>query len=142
MPSPRASESIRSLPASRFDDNLVLSAEDVKFEDVEDATDVRSGPCAMGGVAPGDSLTSIHVLLVQDAGGRVATATGSSQRLFRKDRPPERERWVVNTELEKGSDQFAVGKPAMAMAMAVVKHEGGGTEIDRWSQAVSIVSDG
>ena len=139
MPSPRASESIGRLPASKFDDNLVLSAKDVKFED---ATGVRSGPCAMGGVAPGDSLTSIHVLLVQDAGGRVATATGSSQRLFRKDRPPERERWVVNTELEKGSDQFAVGKPAMAMAMAVVKHKDGGTEIDRWSQAVSIVSDG
>lgn len=30
----------------------------------------------------------------------------------------------------------------MAMAMAVVKHGDGGTEIDRWSQAVSIVSDG
>ena len=139
MPSPRASESIGRLPASKFDDNLVLSAKDVKFED---ATDVRAGPCAMGGVAPGDSLTSIHVLLVQDAGGRVATATGSSRRLIRTDRPPERERWVVNTELEKGSDQFTVGKPAMAMAMAVVKHEDGGTEIDRWSQAVSIVSDG
>jgi hypothetical protein len=120
---------------------LVLSAKDLKFED---ATGVRHGPCAMGGVAPGDSLTSIHILLVQDAGGRVATATGSSQRLFRKDRSPERERerWVVNTELEKGSDQFAVGKPAMAMAMAVVKHKDGGIEIDRWSQAVSIVSDG
>jgi hypothetical protein len=139
LPSPRASESIGRLPASKFDDNLVLSAKDVKFED---ATGVRTGPCAMGGVAPGDSLTSIHVLLVQDAGGRVATATGSSQRLFRKDKSPERERWVVNTELEKGSDQFAVGKPAMAMAMAVVKHNDGGTEIDRWSQAVSIVSDG
>lgn len=139
MPSARASESIGRLPASKFDDNLVLSAKDVEFED---ATGVRTGPCAMGGVAPGDSLTSIHVLLVQDAGGKVATATGSSQRLFRADRPPERERWVVNTELEEGSGQFAVGKPAMAMAMAVVKHEDGGIEIDRWSQAVSIVSDG
>jgi hypothetical protein len=139
LPSPRASESIGPLPASKFDDNLVLSAKGVKFKD---ATGVRAGPCAMGGVAPGDSLTSIHVLLVQDAGGRVATAAGSSQRLFRADNLPERERWVVNTELEKSSDQFAVGKPAMAMAMAVVKHKDGGTEIDRWSQAVSIVSDG
>ena len=139
MPSPRASESIGRLPASKFDDNLVLAAKDVEFKD---ETGVRVGPCAMGGVAPGDSLTSIHVLLVQDAGGRVATATGSSRRLFRADRPPEPERWVVNTELGEGSDQFAVGKPSMAMAMAVVKHKNGGIEIDRWSQAVSIVSDG
>ena len=139
MPSPRASENIGGLPASQFDDNLVLSAKDLKFED---ATGVRHGPCAMGGVAPGDSLTLMHVLLVQDAEGRVATATGTSERLIRQDRAAEPGRWVVNTELEDGSEQFAVGKPAMAMAMAVVKHKDGGTEIDRWSQAVSIVSDG
>jgi hypothetical protein len=139
LPSPRASENIGGLPASQFDDNLVLSAKDLKFED---ATGVRHGPCAMGGVAPGDSLTLMHVLLVQDAEGRVATATGTSERLIRQDRAAEPGRWVVNTELEDGSEQFAVGKPAMAMAMAVVKHKDGGTEIDRWSQAVSIVSDG
>jgi hypothetical protein len=139
LPSPRASETIGRLPASQFDDNLVLAAKSPEFED---ATGVRHGPCATGVVAPGASLTSIHVLLVQDADGRVATATGTSERLFRKDRPPERERWVVNTELEKGSDQFAVGKPAMAEGIAIVKHEDGRTEIERWSEAVSIVSDG
>jgi transcriptional activator len=74
--------------------------------------------------------------------GRVATATGTSERLIRQDRAPEPERWVVNTELENGSDQFAVGEPAMAAAIAVVKHENGRTEIERWSQTVSIVSDG
>ena len=138
MPSPRASENIGGLPASQFDDNLVLSAKSPKFED---ETGVRHGPCAMGPVAPGDSLTSIHVLLVQDVGGRVATATGTSERLIRQDRAPEPERWVVNTELENGSDQFAVGEPAMAAAIAVVKHEDGRTEIERWRQTVSIVSD-
>jgi hypothetical protein len=136
LPSPRASESIGHLPASKFDEKLVLATKSPKFED---ETGIRHGPCAMGGVAPGDSLTSIHVLLVQDADGRVATATGTSERLIRADNPPQPERWVVNTELEHGSDQFAVGKPAMAMAMAVVNHKDGGTEIDRWSQAVSIV---
>lgn len=141
LPSPRGSESIGLLPASKFDEKLTLDAKSPVFEDLGSA--IRHGPCAMGDVGTGDKLTSLHVLLIQHTGGRSARATGVSGRLIRSDRGPKGpKRWMVNTELEKGSRQFVVGKPAMAMAMAIVKHGNGGTEIERWSQAVSIVRSG
>ena len=127
---------------SKFDDELILDRKAPDFTDVADQTGLRHGPCAMGNTADGHSLSCMHVLLLQDVGGRVATATGVSGRLTRKDRPKKRGRWVVNTELAKGSKQFVAGKPALAMAMAISKDEDGGTEIERWSQAVTIVSAG
>ena len=127
---------------SKFDDELILDREAPDFTDVADQTGLRHGPCAMGNTADGHSLSCMHVLLLQDVGGRVATATGVSGRLTRKDRPKKRGRWMVNTQLAKGSKQFVAGKPALAMAMAISKDEDGGTEIERWSQAVTIVSAG
>jgi hypothetical protein len=93
-------------------------------------------------IAIGHSLSCIHVLLLQHVGERVATATGVSGRLTRKDKPKREGRWMVNTQLAKGSKQFVTGKPALAMAMAIAKDEDGGAEIERWSQAVTIVSSG
>jgi hypothetical protein len=127
---------------SKFDDELILDREQPNFTDVADQAGLRHGPCAMGDSAEGHSLGCMHVLLLQDVGGRVATATGVSGRLTRKDRPKKQGRWMVNTQLAKGSKQFVAGKPALAMAMAISKDEDGGTEIERWSQAVTIVSAG
>jgi hypothetical protein len=127
---------------SKFDDELILDRKAPDFTDVADQTGLRHGPCAMGNTADGHSLSCMHVLLLQDVGGRVATATGVSGRLTRKDRPKKQGRWMVNTQLAKGSKQFVAGKPALAMAMAISKDEDGGTEIERWSQAVTIVSAG
>jgi hypothetical protein len=128
------------MPASKFDETLILDSKPPVFTDPDSRSGIRHGPCAMGDVAPGDSLTSIHVLLVQHADASVRTATGISDRLTRADNLAGPGRWVVNTELEKGSEPFLVGKPALAMAMAIAEHDDGGTEIDRWSQAVMIVA--
>lgn len=131
------------MAASKFDEELELDAKPPVFEGAGLPPGTKHGPCAMGDEADGQSLTSVHVLLCQHAEGRVARATGvsgQSGQLTRADKPVPAGRWVVNTQLEKGSEQFVVGKPAFAMAMAFTERADGGIDIDRWGQAVTIVS--
>jgi hypothetical protein len=129
------------MAASKFNDKLPLDKRRPAFTDVPDEADIRHGPCAMGPIDPNATLTSVHVLLTQDQGDRVVSATGWSGRLHRaKDpEPPFEREWRVITELEEGSEQFVHNKPVRANAMAIVKLDSGETKIEQWSQNVTII---
>lgn len=100
----------------------------------------------MGPVAEGAQLTWMRVWVWQQAGKKSAAASGTSGEHLGGHRPAARERlpftkkkgWMIQTELEPGSSQFTAGKPAMATAMALVKHSDGSTEVDHWTQAVMV----
>ena len=105
------------------------------------------GVCAMGPVARGDTLTWMRVWVWQQDGTHLAASTGTSGEHLGGHDASDREElpftddkeWMIQTELEPGSDQFAEGKPALAMAMAIVEH-GDSREVETWSQAVMIGS--
>jgi hypothetical protein len=121
-----------------------------KFDEVlpilkDKAGGARLGVCAMGPVADGDKLTWMRVWVWQQAGKRVAAASGTSGehlggRTSSKEKLPftDKKGWMIQTELEPGSQQFSAGKPALAMAMAMVKHADGSKGVEQWSQAVAI----
>jgi hypothetical protein len=104
--------------------------------------------CAMGPVAAGDQVLSMQVWVYQQVGQKVAAAsgeggvhlTGSSPPITPKEKLPftQSKGWMIQTELEKASTQFTKAKPALATAMAVVKHRNGKKDIEHWSQAVTI----
>lgn len=124
------------MPASMFDD--VLPARESRA-----SRDFRLGPCAMGPVAEGDTLTWMRVWILQHDGSKVAAATGTSgERVDGKDqRPPYKGRWMIRTELERRSDAFTAA-PATAVAMAFVTRADGTRDVEQWTQEVSIVTDG
>jgi hypothetical protein len=78
----------------------------------------------MGPVAPGDTLNWMRVWVWQQDGERVAASAGTSGEHLGGHDPSERERipftedreWMIQTELEPGSEQFSDQKPALAMA--------------------------
>lgn len=105
------------------------------------------GVCAMGPVAPGDTLTWMRVWVWQQDGDRLAVSAGTSGAHLGGHDPSEREQipftnareWMIQTELEPGSDQFTEGEPALAMAMAMVERDGD-RDVETWSQAVMVGS--
>jgi hypothetical protein len=107
---------------------------------------LRLGVCAMGRVADGDQLTSMQVWVWQVDGEKVAASAGKGGEhvgghpLAPSEQPPytAEKGWMVQTELEPGSVQFSEGKPALAMAMALVTHADGTTDVDQWNQAVMV----
>ena len=122
---------------SRFDEVLPI------LED--EPGGVRLGVCAMGPVADGDKLTWMRVWVWQHDGKRVAAASGTSGEHLggaksSNEKLPftPKKGWMIQTELEPGSQQFSAGKPALAMAMAMVKHADGSKGVEQWSQAVAI----
>jgi hypothetical protein len=106
------------------------------------------GVCAMGPVAPGDTLNWMRVWVWQQDGERVAASAGTSGEHLGGHEPTERERipftedreWMIQTELEPGSDQFSDQKPALAIAMALVERDGT-VDVQTWSQAVMVGSE-
>jgi hypothetical protein len=107
---------------------------------------VRMGVCAMGPVAPGDSLTWMRVWVWQQVDDQVAASSGTSGTHLGSHPPSDMETlpftddkgWMIQTELEPGADQFVGGEPALAMAMALVQHSDGTSDVEQWSQAVSV----
>jgi hypothetical protein len=105
------------------------------------------GVCAMGPVAPGETLTWMRVWVWQQDGDRLAVSAGTSGEHLGGHDPSEREQipftnareWMIQTELEPGSDQFTEGEPALAMAMAIVERDGD-RDVETWSQAVMVGS--
>lgn len=103
------------------------------------------GVCAMGPVAPGETLTWMRVWVWQQDGDRLAVSAGTSGEHLGGHDPSEREQipftddreWMIQTELEPGSDQFTEGEPALAMAMAMVERDGD-RDVETWSQAVMV----
>jgi hypothetical protein len=100
----------------------------------------------MGEVAPDEELTWMRVWVWQHDKKKAVAATGTSgehlggHRVAPGERLPftKKKGWMIQTQLEPGSKQFSAGKPALAMAMAIVKHSDGSTEVDQWSQAVTV----
>ena len=100
----------------------------------------------MGPVADGDQLTWMRVWIWQQDGAKIAASAGTSGEHLgahavaaSEHLPFKAEKgWMIQTKLEPGSEQFTAGKPALAMAMALVKHADGTTGIDHWSQAVMV----
>jgi hypothetical protein len=45
---------------------------------------------------------------------------------------------MIQTALAKGSKQFVKGKPALAMAIAMVTRKNGDKDVEHWLQGVSI----
>jgi hypothetical protein len=124
---------------SRFDEKLpILAGRAPKG--------VRLGVCAMGPVAEGVKLTWMRVWVWQLNGDKVAASSGTSGKHVGGPRKSRREKlpftagktWMIQTELEPGSDEFAKGKAALATALAMVEHEDGSTGVEHWSQAVSL----
>ena len=107
---------------------------------------VRLGLCAMGPVADGDKLTWMRVWIWQLDGAKVAASSGTSgthlggPKEVPREKPPytPKKGWMVQTELEPGSKQFSKGKPALASALAMVKHKDGSTDVEHWSQAILV----
>jgi hypothetical protein len=87
----------------------------------------------------------MRVWVWQKVGKRLATSAGTSgEHLGGRDPSPKEElpftskrEWMIQTALEPGSQQFAKGKPALAMAMAIVERNGS-RDVETWSQAVMI----
>jgi hypothetical protein len=106
----------------------------------------RLGACAMGPVAPGDKLTWMRVWVWQLNGKKIAVSSGTSGEHLGGPRRTPREKlpftpakgWMIQTELEPGSEQFAKGKAALATALAIVEHDDGSTGVEHWSQAVKM----
>ena len=114
----------------------------------------RLGVCAMGSVAEGDELTFMRVWVWQKVDDKVAASFGTSgEHPVGGHEPAVSEvlpftpehGWMILTTLEPGAEQFTPGKPALAMAMALVRHsdesrpvEEWDKDIEHWSQAVSI----
>jgi hypothetical protein len=127
---------------SKFNESLPI------LEGPADRPEVKLGVCAMGDVAEGDQLTAMRVWIWQHAGTNVAAAAGTGGKhlgghaMVDSERPPFSERWMVQTKLEPGSHQFVPEKPALALAMALVKHADGTEDVDHWSQAVMIKGHG
>ena len=101
---------------------------------------MRPGPCAMG-PAGEDEMPSMHVWIFQhtDKGAAVASGDNREQQPANRPGPP---RWRVATGLDPASQKFAPGEPAVAMAMAIVRHEDGSLDVEHWSQAVIVTDEG
>lgn len=100
---------------------------------------LRPGPCAMG-PAMGDPPTSMHVWIFQHTDDGLALASGDTrdQPVFTTDPEP---RWRVRTALDPGSKDFSLREPAVAIAIALVG-SGDGSDVQQWSQAVRIDTQG
>jgi hypothetical protein len=117
----------------KFDPVLAVRS---KFHADEKALEAFTpGPCAMG-PTDGESIHSMHVWVFQNVDGGVALASGDTRKqpVFGSD---QGERWRVATALDPQSKEFNVGKPAVAVAIAIVG-DGSGSDVRQWSQAVSI----
>lgn len=109
---------------------------------------LRLGICAMGPVAATDRITSMQVWVWQVVGDKVAASSGiggthpGAHGLAPTEKLPYTadKGWMVQTRLEPDSAQFVEGKPAMAMALALVTNVDDEKERDvlQWNQAVLV----
>jgi hypothetical protein len=107
---------------------------------------VKLSVCAMGPVAKGDKLDSMEVWVWQQHDNGVALSTGKAGEHLGGPKRSPREKlpfgaekgWMIQTALAKGSKQFVKGKPALAMAIAMVTRKNGKKDVEHWMQGVSI----
>jgi hypothetical protein len=107
-----------------------------------------------GPVGDGDKVHGMRVWVSQQVGDRVVAASGEGGEHLGSHPPSPKEKlpfkgpgvangeaegkWMIQTQLEKDSDESSAGKAALATAMANVEHEDGSTEVLHWSQAVMV----
>jgi hypothetical protein len=109
---------------------------------------VRMSVCAMGPVTPGDTIHWMRVWVWQQVDERLAASSGASGMHLGAHAPSDMETlpftdtkgWMIQTELEPGAEQFTDGRPALAMALALVEHSDGSRDVEQWNQGVSIGS--
>ena len=80
----------------------------------------------------------MHVWIFQHTDTGLAVASGDS-----REHPTiesERHRWRVRTGLDPASEDFSTDKPAVAMAMALVRGGDGSSDVHQWSQAVFVTT--
>jgi hypothetical protein len=99
---------------------------------------ITPGPCAMG-PTKGESLITMHVWVFQHLDDGLALATGDNREQPEFTTEPE-PRWRVRTTVDPGSKDFVLDKPAVAVAIALVKRDGT-TDVQQWSQAVQIAAE-
>jgi hypothetical protein len=100
----------------------------------------------MGPVGKGEKLDWMEVWLWQQQDDGVAASSGRAGRHLGGQRRSPREKlpfgaekgWMIQTALAKGSKQFVIGKPAVAMAVAMVTRKNGNRDVEHWAQGVSI----
>jgi hypothetical protein len=125
---------------SRFEEELPL------MRGRGDERGVKLSVCAMGPVAKGDTLEWMEVWVWQQHDGGLAASSGRAGRHLGGPRRSPREKlpftaekgWMIQTALAKGSKQFVKGKPAAAMAIAMVKRKNGDQDVQQWMQGVRI----
>ena len=123
------------MPGSKFDDVLHDEAGRPQV-DGHDA-----GPCAMGPVGDGRTLTCMQVWLFQPEGdGGPAFAVGEDGEGVLPGDPtfPATGRWMVRTGLEEGSARFSTARKATALATAMFTRADGTADMEFWSELVEI----
>jgi hypothetical protein len=137
MPRPRFNETLDILGKASDEELEALAAAGLNPE-------LPLSVCAMGPVPPGDEIISMRVWVWQQTDDQVAASAGNGGVHLGGHAPAPSEKlpfkapdWMIQTQLEPGSEQFSEGKPALATAMALVRRDGT-LEIDLWSQAVMI----
>jgi hypothetical protein len=127
------------MPISRFFEVLPC---------LRDNQGVQVGVCAMGPIGTGDRLIWMRVWVWQQDGNVVIASSGNSgdhvhgaHPLKGDQMPPfaaPETQWMVQTGFEPTSGQeYDVGKPALAQALALVERDGE-QAIVQWSQAVAL----
>jgi hypothetical protein len=100
----------------------------------------------MGPVAEDDQIDWMRVWVWQQDGPKRSWSSGLSGQHLGGHDESSKERlpfepgstWMIQTKLEPGSAQFTVGKPATAMALALVTHPDNTSDVQQWSQGVVI----
>ena len=137
-----------------FDDSLPMLTGPPDPQVLQMMPNLRLGVCAMGPVGEGDEVLSMRVWVSQKAGAKVAFASGEGGKHLGSHAVSPREKlpfkgpgvangeaegkWMIQTQLEEGSAEFAAGEPALATAIALIEHKDGSREVLQWSRAVAI----
>ena len=106
---------------------------------------VKLSVCTRGPVGDGERIPWMEVWVWQQRDDGVAVSSGrGGVHLGGKKSPREKmpftpeKGWMIQTALAKGSKQFVVGKPALAMAIARIKRANGDLDVQHWMQGVTI----
>jgi len=127
------------MPISRFFEVLPC---------LRDNQGAQVGVCAMGPIGTGDNIIWMRVWVWQQDGNAVIASSGNAgdhihgAHPLRPDQMPPfkapETQWMVQTGFEPTSGQeYDVGKPALAQALALVERDGE-QSIVQWSQAVAL----
>ena len=121
------------MPRANFDDTLSLPTK-AQREAATLAGEEPPGPFAKGPVPSGDKLVWVYVWIIQNGpGNHAAAAYGETPH----GANPSIGTWESKTHMAYKSSKFDPKRPALATAMALVRH-GNRREIDWWTEAIML----